>query len=87
LRSKLNAIARRRSRLSKGGAAGLTSNVRGTLVGTTSQTARGAWLLTSLRSGTVTPASGEFNIVIRNYWPKREAFDGTYKNPPIKRVQ
>jgi hypothetical protein len=34
-----------------------------------------------------TPASGEFNIVIRNYWPKREALDGTYQNPPIKRVQ
>jgi hypothetical protein len=33
-----------------------------------------------------TPASGEFNIVIRNYWPKQEALDGTYKNPPIKKV-
>jgi len=32
------------------------------------------------------PASGEFNIVIRNYWPKQEALDGTYKNPSIKRV-
>ena len=32
------------------------------------------------------PASGEFNVVIRNYWPKQEALDGTYKNPPIKRV-
>jgi hypothetical protein len=32
------------------------------------------------------PASGEFNIVIRNYWPKQEALDGTYKNPPIKKI-
>jgi len=30
---------------------------------------------------------GEFNITIRNYWPKKEALDGTYKNPPIMRVQ
>src|SRR5262249_53556954 len=28
----------------------------------------------------------EFNITIRNYWPKKEALDGTYKNPPIMRV-
>jgi hypothetical protein len=55
LRSRLSAIARRSSGLSKGGAAGLTSMVRGTLVGTTSQTACGAWLLRSLSSGTVTP--------------------------------
>lgn len=33
-----------------------------------------------------TPASGDFNIVIRNYWPKQEALDGTYKNPPIKKI-
>jgi hypothetical protein len=33
-----------------------------------------------------TPASGEFNIVIRNYWPKPEALDGTYKNPPISKI-
>jgi hypothetical protein len=33
-----------------------------------------------------TPASGEFNIVIRNYWPKQEALDGTYRNPPIKKI-
>jgi hypothetical protein len=32
------------------------------------------------------PASGDFNIVIRNHWPKQEALDGTYKNPPVKRV-
>jgi hypothetical protein len=29
---------------------------------------------------------GDFNIVIRNYWPKKEALDGSYKNPAIKRV-
>lgn len=33
-----------------------------------------------------TPAAGEFNIVIRNYWPKNEALDGTYKAPPITRL-
>ena len=32
-----------------------------------------------------TPA-GVFNITIRNYWPKPEAWDGTYKNPPIKKA-
>jgi hypothetical protein len=31
--------------------------------------------------------NGDFNIVIRNYWPKKEALDGTYKNPSIKRVE
>jgi hypothetical protein len=34
-----------------------------------------------------TPARGEFNIVIRNYWPKEAALNGTYKNPPIRKVQ
>ena len=29
---------------------------------------------------------GAFNITIRNYWPKEEALNGTYKNPPIKKV-
>jgi hypothetical protein len=33
-----------------------------------------------------TPAQGEFNIVIRNYGPKEAALNGSYKNPPIKRV-
>ena len=31
--------------------------------------------------------SGVFNITIRNCWPKPEAWDGTYKNPPIRKVQ
>ena len=30
---------------------------------------------------------GAFNITIRNYWPKEDALNGTYKNPPIKKVQ
>jgi hypothetical protein len=29
---------------------------------------------------------GPFNITIRNYWPKESALDGTYKNPPIRKV-
>jgi hypothetical protein len=32
------------------------------------------------------PPEGEFNIVIRNYWPKEAALNGAYENPPIKRV-
>lgn len=34
-----------------------------------------------------TPATGDFNITIRNYWPKAEALDGRYQIPPIQRVQ
>jgi hypothetical protein len=30
---------------------------------------------------------GTFNITIRNYWPREDALNGTYKNPPIKKVQ
>jgi hypothetical protein len=30
---------------------------------------------------------GAFNISLRNYWPKEDAINGTYKNPPIKKVQ
>jgi len=33
------------------------------------------------------PVEGGFNIVIRNYWPNEEALNGTYKNPPINKVQ
>jgi hypothetical protein len=29
---------------------------------------------------------GAFNITIRNYWPKEDALNGNYKNPPIKKV-
>jgi hypothetical protein len=29
---------------------------------------------------------GAFNITVRNYWPKEAALDGSYKVPPIKRV-
>jgi hypothetical protein len=32
------------------------------------------------------PSSGLFNVTIRNYWPKQEALDGTYKVPPIKKI-
>ena len=27
---------------------------------------------------------GKFNLTIRNYWPKEEALDGTWKPPAIK---
>ena len=33
------------------------------------------------------PASGAINITIRNYWPKEEAMNGSYKIPPIRRLQ
>jgi hypothetical protein len=29
---------------------------------------------------------GVLNVTIRNYWPKAPAIDGTYKNPPIKKI-
>ena len=29
---------------------------------------------------------GSFNVTIRNYWPKETALDGTYKNPPDKKM-
>jgi hypothetical protein len=34
------------------------------------------------KEGTASPT-----ITIRNYWPKEEALNGTYKNPPIKKVE
>jgi DNA sulfur modification protein DndE len=33
-----------------------------------------------------TPA-GAFNVVMRLYWPKREIVEGTWKIPPIERVE
>ena len=34
-----------------------------------------------------TPASGPFNLVVRVFWPKESVLDGTYKLPPVKKVQ
>jgi hypothetical protein len=34
-----------------------------------------------------TPPSGMFNLTIRIYQPKQEALDGTYKLPPVTKVQ
>jgi hypothetical protein len=33
------------------------------------------------------PATGLFSLTVRNYWPKDSALDGTYKLPPVKKVQ
>jgi hypothetical protein len=33
------------------------------------------------------PASGTFNLVVRNFWPKESALNGAYKLPPVKKVQ
>jgi hypothetical protein len=33
------------------------------------------------------PASGRFNITVRIYWPTQVVLDGSYKLPPVKRVQ
>src|SRR5215469_8308589 len=55
LRSRLSAIARRRSALSKGGAERLTIIVRLPLSRTSSQIACGTWLLISFSSGIDTP--------------------------------
>jgi hypothetical protein len=31
--------------------------------------------------------AGAFQLAMRLYWPKTEALDGTWKNPPLERVQ
>ncbi len=33
------------------------------------------------------PASGPFNLTVRDYWPNEAVLDGTYKLPPVKKVQ
>jgi len=33
------------------------------------------------------PASGPFNVTVRIYWPTQAVLDGSYKLPPVKRVQ
>ncbi len=33
------------------------------------------------------PASGPFNLTVRDYWPTEAVLDGTYKLPPVRRVQ
>jgi hypothetical protein len=33
-----------------------------------------------------TPASGPFNLTVRNYWPKTAVLTGAYKLPPVRRV-
>ena len=30
---------------------------------------------------------GQFNLTLRNYFPKEAAWDGTYKVPPVKKVR
>ena len=30
---------------------------------------------------------GPFGMILRLYWPKAEALDGTWKQPPLQRVQ
>jgi hypothetical protein len=32
------------------------------------------------------PASGLFNLTVRNYWPTEPVLNGTYKLPPVKKV-
>jgi hypothetical protein len=32
------------------------------------------------------PASGQFNLTVRDYWPTQSVLDNTYKLPPIKKV-
>ena len=68
LRSRLSAIARRKSALSKGGTSRLTIRFTLTLPCGSSQTAAGTWLFTSLIKGTVTvPAK------VKSYFPAAKA--------------
>jgi len=30
---------------------------------------------------------GQFNLTLRNYYPKEVAYDGTYKVPPVRKIQ
>jgi hypothetical protein len=34
-----------------------------------------------------TPANGPFNLTVRDYWPTEAMLDGTYKLPPVRKVQ
>ena len=33
------------------------------------------------------PANGQFNLTVRDYWPTQAVLDGTYKLPPVKKVE
>jgi len=33
------------------------------------------------------PAGAPFNLTVRIYWPTETVLDGTYKLPPVKKVQ
>jgi hypothetical protein len=33
------------------------------------------------------PANGPFSLTVRNYWPTETVLAGTYKLPPVKKVQ
>jgi hypothetical protein len=33
------------------------------------------------------PASGPFSLTVRDFWPKAAMLDGTYKVPPVRKVQ
>lgn len=33
------------------------------------------------------PAKGPFNLTVRNYWPTEKVLKGTYKLPPVRKVQ
>lgn len=33
------------------------------------------------------PTKGSFNLTVRNYWPTQTVLDGSYKLPPVKKLQ
>ena len=33
------------------------------------------------------PATGQFNLTVRDYWPTQAVLDGTYKLPPVKKLE
>jgi hypothetical protein len=40
-----------------------------------------------LESNWLPAPAGPFSTIMRLYWPKTEALDGTWKAPPIRRVE
>ena len=40
-----------------------------------------------MESNWILTPPGQFNLTLRNYFPKETAYGGTYKVPPVRKVQ